>query len=83
MNYVDVCFKSNVVGTMDTYKCKTILYGITDAYEEHLIATFIYDNNGLVGEKYNNSVTHSELDDINNILISKYNDYCLSKVKVK
>ena len=83
MNFVDVCFKSNAVGTKDTYKCETTLYGITDEYEEHLIATFIYDNNGLTSEKYNNSVTHAELCVINSILINKYNDYCLSKVKVK
>ena len=83
MSFVDVCFKSNVSGTMDTYNCETTLYGISDTYEEELIVTFVYNDNGLVNEEYNTSLTQNELSEINNILVSKYNDYCLSKVKVR
>ena len=83
MKFVDVCFKSTVLGTMDTYKCETNLYGISNSCEEFLIATFVYGRDGLTTEKYNPSVKQSELYQINNILINKYNDYCLSKVKVK
>lgn len=83
MEFIDVCFKSNVVGTMDTYKCETNLYGISDSCEEKFIATFVYEKNGLKKEKYSSYVTKNELYQINSILINKYNDYCLSKVKVK
>ena len=51
MEFIDVCFKSNVVGTMDTYKCETNLYGISDSCEEKFIATFVYEKNGLKKEK--------------------------------
>lgn len=83
MKFVDVCFKSNVVGTMDTYKCETKLYGVSASCEDKLIVTFVYGENGLNTEKYSSSVTPEELYQINSILINKYNDYCLSKVMVK
>jgi len=82
MNFIDVCFKSNAVGTVNTYNCETNLYGISDTYEEKLIVTFEYNNNGLYSCKYNSQVTLGELYSINDILINKYHDTSFLRVKV-
>ena len=71
MNFVDVCFKSNVVGTIDTYNCETTLYGINEEYDEIAILTLIYGKNGLISEIYNKNINNKELQNINDILLNR------------
>ena len=82
MNFIDVCFRSNAIGTIDNYKCETILYGINDNLEKINIVTWIEINDDKK-EICNPNITSDELMQIKELLKDKRNVNSYNKVKVK